>query len=215
MTKYFILSLSMAMLFFAACSKKATPSADSQSDMLRKGKWRITSGKLTVKLPNGKDTMLDYPSWIPFCHRDDYFVFNSAGKGAVFNGGITCNPGEADSISFDWTLSNSGNYLSLYNSFHLYYSVTESILPFSVDTVSIDPEIVLDTVWRLHFDTTSVVNTDIMNGVISNFSQSSFTLDFKLIAQYPDSLLLHEGLPYSMPIIRPDTFKYKVTYSNF
>lgn len=233
MAKYFILSLSLVLIFLVSCNKKATPSASTYADWLRAGKWHLSSGTLTLKLPNGKDTSLNYMNWIPTCHRDDVFGFNSPTTGAVFNGGNRCNAGEADSISFNWKLSDDNNYLSLYNSFHLFYSVTESILPYVFDTLQWNPYlvldtlhgvndtaagytrsvIVLDTIWNLHFDTTSVANTDIHNAPITNFSESAFTIYFTLLATYPDSTNGHPGLPDQFPIIRQDTFKYKVTYS--
>jgi hypothetical protein len=244
MTKYFTLTLSLAILYFAACNKPATESADSKQDMLRKEKWKISSGTLTVKLPNGKDTVLNYLDWIPVCHRDDYFDFNSAVYGSVFNGGNKCDPGEADSISLAYKLTNNDQYLSLYNSFHLYYSVAESILPYRFDTIQFTPLVLdtiygaadtpglnavirLDTIWMLHFDSVAVANTDIFNAPITNFTQSSFTINFSLLSKYPDSTNFKTGkwyftngagLPDSADnntVRIADTFKYKVTYTNF
>jgi hypothetical protein len=244
MAKYFTLTLSLAILFFAACNKPATESADSKQDLLRKSIWKISSGTLTVKLPNGKDTVLDYMHWIPACHRDDYFKFNSTLYGAVFNGDIKCDPSEADSISLAYRLSNNNQYLSLYNSFHLYYSVGESVLPYRFDTLQFTPLVLdtvygaadtpglnavirLDTIWMLHFDTVAVANTDIFNAPITNFTQNSFTINFSLISDRPDSTNFKTGKYYFTNVggfpdsadnntVRvPDTFKYKVTYSNY
>ena len=235
MTKYFILALSLTVMTFVACNKPAKPSAASHMDWLRNGKWKVSSGTLTVKLPNGHDTVLNYMDWIPTCHLDDYFVFNSATTGAVFNGGITCDPSEADSISFAWKLTNSDKYLSLYNSDHLYYSVSEYIDPYVFDTLQWTPDlvldtlygvndtdagytrqvIILDTIWNVQFNAVPVPNTDIQNAPITNFTENSFTIYFKLLAQYPDSTNKHAGLPDEYPITRPDTFKYSVTYTKY
>jgi len=235
MTKYITLALSLAIIILAACSKKATPSADSHVDWLRSHKWKVSSGTLSVKKPNGIDTVLNYMNWIPVCHRDDYFDFNSPTTAAYFNGSIMCNPGDPDSISFNWALSDNDKYLSLYCSDHLYYSVTESILPYVFDTLQWTPSlvldtlygvndtaagytrsvIVLDTIWNLNFDTTAVSNTIIANAPITNFTENSFTLYFTLLAQYPDSTNNHPGAPDNNPIIRQDTFKYNVTFSSY
>ena len=73
MKKYLLLAVSL-ILIFAACNKKpGTPTATRES-MLRSGKWKITSGTLTVRLSNGGDTVLNYMNWIPACRQDDYLV---------------------------------------------------------------------------------------------------------------------------------------------
>jgi len=86
---------------------------------------------------------------------------------------------------------------------------------------------VLDSIWRLQFDSVNVANGNISNGVISNFSQSGFTLYFTLGGQtYPDSTNYHtgkfyfsnSGLPDSADyntVYRADTFKYTLQFTNF
>ena len=66
---------------------------------------------------------------------------------------------------------------------------------------------------------------NINDASILNFSQSSFTLHFQMISYYIDSTLWHGASywlpidpvfnPGSYPIIRPDTFNYSLTYTNF
>ncbi len=234
MAKYFIITLSLAAVLFAACSKKATIPVDTQKDWLRNSKWKIASGTLTVKKPNGKDTVLNYLDWIPACNKDDYFGFNTATTGSFFNGGVRCAPSDPDSISFTYELSNDNKYLSLYCSDHLYYSVNETILPWVIDTLVFPPSdvvldtlhgvndtaagytrtlIVMDTLWKLHFAPAAVDNINIVNAPITNFTANSFTLYFTLKAQYPDSTNLHPGAPDWDPIIRVDTFKYKINFT--
>lgn len=215
MKKNIALLCLLAVLVFVACSKKATPSADSVSDMLRKNRWKISSGTLAVRLPNGKDTMLNYLNWVHPCHLDDYFVFNSATQGALFYGSTRCNMGEPDSVTFAWNLGCNNNCLSINSNNDLYYAVAESILPVNFDTLSQSPlvldtiitaedtvghpgmNIELDSIWRLQFDSVNVANGNISNGVISNFSQSSFTLYFTLEGQkYPDSTNWGTGKVY-------------------
>jgi hypothetical protein len=49
--KYFYLALSLVLLT-VACNKKPAES-DSREDILRKGKWKLSSGRLTVNKPDG------------------------------------------------------------------------------------------------------------------------------------------------------------------
>ena len=243
MTKYLVITLSLAVILFAACSKKATPSADTYKDWLRNSKWRIASGTLTMKKPNGQDTILNYLNWIPTCNKDDYFGFNTATTGAFFNGSVLCAPSDPDSISFTYQLSDDNKYLSLYCSDHLYYSVTETVLPYVFDTLQWNPSLVLDTIygaldtpllnpvikldtiWNLNFAATPVSNINIVNAPITNFTANSFTLYFTLKAQYPDTTNNQTGKYYFTDalgnadsadvntIIRVDTFKYLINYT--
>jgi hypothetical protein len=243
MKKYLILALSL-ILIYSACSKKPT-TVPGRKDNLRTGKWKIASGTVTVKLPDGRDTTLNYMNYIPLCHQDDYFVFNSDLYGAWFNGDIRCNVGDPDSIKFSWVLGNNNNTLSLYNSDHLFYALHDSIYPYRFDTVNFSPLeldtlygvhdtvegydrvlVILDTIWEAHYDSLkSVANTDIFNAVITDFSQSSFTLHFTYYSWYHDTTNHHTGMniypgtpPDTVdlnPILKRDTFKYKVTYTNF
>ena len=241
--KYFFLVL-LAVALFAACNKTPTSTANREN-ILRNGRWKVTGGTLTVKKPNGKDTILNYTDWIPYCHKDDYIKFDSLMHAAIFPGPITCNAQEPDSIGFVWKLSNNENTIDLYDGFLNTYAVTETILlPFYFDTLSTSPILVLDTVygildtaagytrvlpvldtqWKLHFDTTwiatnSVTGLDIYNASISYFSQSTFTINYSLISTYPDSTHHRTGVTiYGTDFadtIRPDTFHYSVIYSNF
>lgn len=208
--------------------------------MMRKGKWKVTSGTLTLRKPNGIDTTLNYMNWIPVCHRDDYVQFDSLSIGYIFAGGMKCDPSNADSTAFQWKLENGETTLSLYNGFSNTFGVKESILiPFYFDTLSKSPfvldtlvgavaaaaqtppgPIVLDTLWKLHFDSAAIQHLDIYSATISSFSETSFTINYAAISTYPDSTGHHTGFDAANggidkdPIIRPDTFHYSVTYSN-
>jgi hypothetical protein len=240
MKKYFLLALSL-VLIFTACNKTPTPQTPGKADILRTGKWKISSGTFIIRLPNGLDTTLDYMKFMSKCHQDDYIVFDSGMNAAIYNGATKCNPSEADHIPFLWKLTNNDNYMDLYNGFTLLVGARDSIYPFGFDTLvnnaSATPPLVLDTpvgghvfdtvfgyarvivindtTWQLHVDTANFLNTDIYNAQITNFSQTSFTLNYDILATYPDTTKLHMGLPHQMPIWRSDTFKYSVTYTNF
>jgi hypothetical protein len=249
MRKYLILILPV-LLIYAACGKKPGTSIQTRENMLRKGKWKMSSGTLTMKLPSGADTVLNYMNWIPSCRQDDYLVFDSGFVGAIFSGGTKCNASDPDSISFVWQLTNNQNYINLYNGFDFFYGAFESINPYRFDTLQQSPTLVLDTlhgildtalgytrtvpvldtIWTLRFDTLPLPATSIYNAMITSFSQSSFTITYSLTlppyTEYPDSTGHHTGYlldtnspPDTLgdynPIYRADTFKYKVTYTNF
>jgi hypothetical protein len=232
--KYFFLALSVIAIV-ASCNKPPKTNYMRES-MLRKGKWKVTSGTLTLRKPNGLDTTLNYLNWIPYCHKDDYLVFDSLNVGYIFPGAITCNAGDADSIGFTWKLENGETTMSLYNGFSNTFGVAESILePYFFDTLSTSPVVVdtflsavagaamtppspglVDSFWKLHFDSAAIQRLDIYTASISSFSSSAFTINFAVISTYPDSTNHHTGGGIDAdPIYRPDTFHYSVTYSNF
>ena len=226
------------VVLLASCEKTPTINNNRQS-MMRKGKWTVSSGTLTLRKPNGIDTTLNYMDWIPVCHRDDYIQFDSLNIGYIFPGGQKCDPSAADSTKFLWKLENGETTLSLYNGFCNTFGVRESVLiPFFFDTLSKSPlvldtlvnyaaahaqtpvgPIVLDSMWKLHFDSASIMQLDIYAASISSFSESSFTINYAAISTYPDSTNHHTGFDAANggidkdPIYRPDTFHYSVTYS--
>jgi opacity protein-like surface antigen len=234
MKKYLLLAVSL-ILIFAACNKKpGTPTATRES-MLRSGKWKITSGTLTVRLSNGGDTVLNYMNWIPACRQDDYLVFDSGYHGAIFSNSTKCNASDADSISFLWQFSNSFNNLSLYNGFDFFYGISDSVLAFRFDTLQQSPlvldtlhgvldttagytrvVIILDTIWKRQFDSVSLPVTAVYNAAVTNFSQSSFTLSYTLvlppITSYPDTTNHHTGWIIDNTTTPPDTLDYLPIY---
>jgi hypothetical protein len=240
MKKYLILILSVMLI--VSCNKKPTITT-SRADILRSGHWTISSGSIRLRLPNGNDTTLNYLNFLPRCHQDDYMVFHAGVDAAMFSGNFKCSPADPDSVTFRWTFTNGNNAISFYNGFDFTYSVTESILPFVFDTTQLNPYVVvdtihgvfdttlgytrslvvLDTLWYLHFDSTALQYNYINNAAITNFSATSFTINYWVLGNYPDStnhhtnqLILPGGaaadtIDYN-PIIRPDTFWYTVTY---
>lgn len=222
-----------ALLIIAACSKKPNAPTPGRADMLRTGKWKISGGTFTKRLPSGRDTILKYLSYIPACHQDDYIVFDSGMSAAIYSGSNKCDPSDADEIPFLWQLKNNGNNIDLYNGFNCLYSCLETILPYYFDTLqnnssftppleldtligvldtpSMGHSIVLDSMWTVDIDSMTTPQINIYNASITNFSQSSFTLNFTVISTYPDSTGNHA----TYPVTKPDTMKYAVIYSNF
>lgn len=208
--KYFFLTLSVVVLL-ASCAKTPTINNNRQS-ALRKGTWKVTSGTLTLRKPNGVDTTLNYMDWIPDCHRDDYVRFDSLNIAYIFPGSTKCDPSAADSTKFLWKLENGETTMSLYNGFSNTFGVVESIvLPFYFNTEH-------DSTWNLRFTPSTILQLDIYAAGVTNFSSSSFTLNYAAITTYPDSTGHHTGYDATNnidmdPIIRPDTVHYSVTYS--
>ncbi len=229
--KYFYMAL-LAVVVFAACNKTPQAQAPSMEEMLRTGKWKVASGTITIKKPDGRDTVLDYVKYVPYCHKDDYITFDSQLHGAIYSSSIKCNPGDPDHIDFLWNLRN--NYIDMYNGFTGIHGVTSAVEPLSWDTLSIEPWqvdtilgtfdtllgytktfLVVDSIRILKIDSTAVPLLNVYNAVISNFSQSEFTLRFYMISTRLDTTGWHAGPPAMNPIVLPDTFRYTLKYTNF
>ncbi len=245
MKKFSIFTLAV-LAVIAACNKKPNP-APNKEDILRAGKWSISSGKVIVKLPNGKDTTLNYLDYMPWCRRDDYMRFQEGQTAAIFTSGNKCSVADPDSIFFNWYFSNNETNLSMYNGFDFIYGIKEYIKPFRFDTLQQSPYLILDTIhgildtefgyyrtipildtiWEVRFDSIGLKHTDLYNAKITEFSQSSFTLNFWVYTTYPDSTGYHTGMfTYTdaltgmldtidwEPTMRADTHKYTIKYIN-
>ena len=231
MTKYILLAFS-AIVLYTSCNKKPTAAAPDRESMLRTGKWKVTAGTFTRRLPIGsKDTTLNYLNFIPSCHKDDYIIFDSMMHAAVYSGTSKCNASDADHIPFVWQLKNNGNNIDLYNGYNNLYTAWIGILGVKFDTTFNDGTtivvdtlvgaldtpahghyIVLDSIWQYAIiDTVGTPQISIYNAEITDFSQSSFKLHFNVISTYPN---VRNGR-WSNPLISPDTLKYVVTYTNF
>ncbi len=219
-----------AILLFNACKKsKQNPST---SDILRTGKWMLSSGTVTVRNPNGKDTVLNYLKFIPVCYADDYLVFDSLNYGRRYTGAVTCSPADPSYFAFSWELTSNNTRMNLYNGFDNIYGIVDTVQPFYNDTISNNPYLVydtiigaldtpyppkifleLDTIRKLVFSGVPAPNgNSISNADIVNISQSSFTLHFQMISYYNDSTKWHSAtylLPLdsgSDPSMNPDSF---------
>lgn len=219
--KKLLLSLSALLIFALSCNRPSS-TAINVTGILKTGKWKISTATITMKLPSGKDSTLDFIQFIPKCHQDDYIKFDSLNHGAIYNNGVSCSVADPDSISFIWQLKNNNNNMDLYNGFFFIDSVAETILPYHIDTVSQSPilvldtladtpNVVLDTIWSLNFASVPTAVINIYNSAISNVTQSSFTMDFAFAAHYPDSTHNHQYFPN----IYVDTFHYHLVYTNF
>lgn len=232
--KYFFLALS-ALVILASCNKEPKVTANREN-LLRAKKWKLSGGTITVKKPNGKDTVLQYLTFLPDCYKDDYLKFDSMRYGTVFTSGTSCSAADPASHGFVWQLSNNDNSIDLYDGFNNIFAVNDTIQPYHFDTLQQTPYlildtivkttdttpgflksfIVLDTIRELRFTRVELPQFDIFKADITDFSASSFTINFTAKWVYPDSLNLHGGIPNNLPpIYREDTVKYKLTYTGF
>ncbi|MES2704720.1 MAG: hypothetical protein V4649_18915 [Bacteroidota bacterium] len=239
--RYLYLALSVTILLFS-CAKETKESTSKQS-ILKQGPWKLTGGTLTVNKPNGKDTALQYIKFIPDCYKDDYITFDSLIYGKRYTSSVKCNAGDPEYVQFIWQLKNNESTIDLLSGFNNLYTVNETIEPYHFDTISKDPFLVLDTVLGVNdtlpgqtkiflvLDTirdlkftgipvgqnlagAPIGGFDIYEAAITNFSSSSFTLNFSMKQTYPDSTGFHAGIPNNeLPIQRPDTVHYSLIYS--
>jgi hypothetical protein len=242
--KHFILSLSVLLLLIVACSKKPT-STTTQENTLRGARWKVSGGTFTMKAPNGIDTSIPYTGIIPTCHQNDYLVFDSAYSGAIYSGSNKCIASEADSIRFNWNITNNGKNINFYNVFNFVFADSEMILPYRFDTAFYTPPYFVDKMGdtiKYHFDTArydtpyTVVlpPTDTIKYYFDTIwpcNYNPYQLDYQniyanLTALSSSSFTIQyqwtQGMYWDTtklheyaPIRRPDTFTFKVTYSSF
>ena len=189
------------LLFIGACKKDTIPPLD-RAGMLRTGKWKISNSKVRLRLPNGIYGTVDYGAARKKCIVDNYLKFDSLTRGAVHNGGVSCNLADPDSVGFVWVLKNNDNNIDILNCYTLIDSVAQSLY---VD---------VNGVYQVKYDSAISYISNIYNGVLTNFSQSSFILEYPLIAHYGDTTAAKGGSA-GAPAILPDTFHFMITYSNY
>jgi len=227
--KYFFPAF-FAVILFAAYSKTTAPTTNALA-ILTTGKWHVSGGTMTIKKPNGVDTVLNYTNWIPYCHRDDYIAFTTATAGFSYAGSITCNPSDPDSVGFIWSLDNTGTIMK-FQGFNFSFACRDTVYgPVYFDTLSKSPlvldtvinaaaahalgkVVVLDSTWFCHYDSVIVSGITTYNAIITDLSSSSFTLNYSILSTYYDSTNHHTGPATDLPLnVYPDTIQYSVTYT--
>jgi hypothetical protein len=231
--KYFFLALSL-LVFLAACDKKPTV-VPNRENMMRAKKWKITGGTMTVKQPGGRDTILKYMDFLDTCYLDDFIEFDSMHFGSLFMGNSRCNAADPASRGFTWRLWNNDKYIDLFDGFNTIFAVNTSIMPYRFDTLEKSPLkldtivgrldtipgfikqfIILDTVRELRYKAYPIPNFDIYGAEISEFTESSFKLNFSFKTKRLDSTNFRAGDPNNFPPVElPDTSDYSIIYSAF
>ncbi len=110
--RYFILGLSAVMLFALSCTKVTSPV--TQQQMLRTGKWKISSATFSNR-NIGLKTVVNDTFLTNGCVADNYLVFGAGNAGVVNTGNNKCNASEPNTQNFYWDLINNGNTLDIYN----------------------------------------------------------------------------------------------------
>jgi len=231
--KYFFLALSLVVLVIA-CNKKPTV-APNRENLMRVKKWKITDGTVTVKKPNGRDTILKYMNFVDTCYLDDYIKFDSNHFGSLNTGDKKCNLADPNQRSFTWKLWNNDNYIDLYDGFNTIFCANTSIEPFHFDTLEKNPLkldtilgrldtipgftkqfIILDTVRELRYTSFRIPKFDLYGAEILDFTTSSFKLKFSFKTTRLDSTAFHAGGPWNLaPLVVPDTADYVLTLTAF
>jgi hypothetical protein len=232
--KYFLLALTATLLFIASCEKSPTVTPNREN-LLRAKNWRISGGTLRVRKPNGIDTNLEYLRFVDSCYLDDYIKFDSLYFGSIFTNDIRCNPADPTSRAFTWRLTNNDKFIELNDGFNIIFAVTTTIEPYRIETLSTSPLvldtligrldtipgfikefIVLDTIRELRFNKYPLGKFDILGAEITNFTESSFTLNFSFKTTRLDSTNLRAGMPNNNPpITLPDTADYSLFMTAF
>lgn len=238
--KYFFLALSAALIF-SACSTTPTPTPNKEN-ILRTGKWRLSGGTLTFKLPSGKDTTVQYLDYVPDCYKDDYIVFDSLNFGKRYINGTSCTVADPEYTTFVWRFTNNYKNIDLYNGFNNLFAVADTIQPYRFDTIQINPYLILDTIHgindtaegytrsvpvldtirELRFKGTPIgeANSGVVSGAydingadVTDFSDNAITILFSVKGMYPDSTNYHAGTPALPPVLKADTLHYKLKYT--
>jgi hypothetical protein len=213
--RYFLLTLSVLVCLAAACNKKPKAPAPGVADHLRAGKWKLSSGTVTIALPDGRDTTLDYLKFIPECYKDDYFTFDSINHGRRYTG-TTCTPADPEYFSFIWELGGNNNQIDIYNGFNWVYGIIDTVHPFEIhkNVNGVDDTIVgrldtlvppkdfiqLDTIRKLTFHGVpgGIGETglprggfDIYSADLYSVSASTFTIHFQMHTYRMDTTNRH------------------------
>ncbi len=196
MSKSLLLLLALFSIL-VACNKTPDPQSDVTTN-LRTGKWKIASGTVTMRAPNGvKADQPYYPYLRKTCMQDDYIIFDSANHGAVYSNSTHCSVADADSISFVWHLKNNDKNIDLFNVYWMIDSISQQIALNS------------SSIYVATYSNATSHEANIRDGKLSNVTASSFTLEYSLIGQYLDTT----GNPAS-PVAKPDTFEFHVNYTH-
>jgi hypothetical protein len=226
-----IFPLSLTILALACTKEPEVPA--NRENLLRDGRWKIASSStFTVKKPDGKDTSLRYLDYIDSCAQDDFLTFDSLNFGYLNLGDIRCDAGEGPRRPLMWRLYNNDNNLDLYNGINMIFGAVGTVRPYRFDTLVKSPLrldtiigrldtipgfiknfIELDTIRDLYYSRYKVPGFDIYGGTITNFSESSFTLNFSVYSTRLDTTKKRSGFPNPEPVTVPDTVEYKINFT--
>jgi hypothetical protein len=219
--RYFLLGLSALVIFAASCNKKAPQATNTNENILRSGRWKVSGGSVTYKLPSGKDTDIRALNNLATCNQDDYLVFDSLFNAVIYSGGTKCNAASPDSVRFTWSLTNGGNGINFYHPDGLVYLLQDSLKQYYIDTISTNPVVldtiswlplVLDSIYPVQYTNPTIVDTSVIAATFTNFSSSAFTINYGVLSYYWDTTLNHR---FGTPVLTRDTVRFSVQYTKF
>ena len=88
-------------LAFSAC-KKSSVHVKTNTELLTQSSWKFSSATV-----NGADAS----SRLQACQKDNIYTFAVAGTGTVDEGPSTCNPGDPQTIAFNWNFASNETIL--------------------------------------------------------------------------------------------------------
>ncbi len=227
-----MLALSVVVVL-ASCNQTPTVTPNREN-LMRAKKWSLSSSStITVKKPNGKDTTIKYMDYLPDCYKDDYLRFDSNHFGRNFLASKSCSIADPEFENFTWRLWNNDNYIDLYDGFNRVFALTCTIEPYHfkvikdvpleydtvigrLDTIPgfLKQFIVLDTIRELRYTAYKIQHFDIYGAEITDFTESSFKLNFSFKTKRLDSTNYHGGAPNNLdPIVVDDTAHYSLVFT--
>jgi hypothetical protein len=114
--KRLLLTAAAFCLLIAACKKSEDGNATgSRSEILTRGKWRITSMTAYFKNPiTANDTTVDMFASVDACAKDDLYLFLSNSKVSINQGSNKCDTGAAqEAEAGTWALNAAQDTLIL------------------------------------------------------------------------------------------------------
>ncbi|HEY4108397.1 hypothetical protein [Puia sp.] len=117
---HYIPAASLVIFIVTSCNKNGGTGNNSNQDSTKAAAtvtanltakpWKYDTSGLDTnndgKIDQGGDTTV-----VPICERDDLYTFNTDNTGSLNTGSQHCTVGEAQTISFIWTLSSDNKTL--------------------------------------------------------------------------------------------------------
>lgn len=99
-----ILKITIVLILFAAVFQacKKSSSSKSKTELLTQTTW-----KFSAATANGNDAS----NYIDACQKDNTYTFVSAGTGNVDEGLTKCDPGDPQTIPFNWNFASNETVL--------------------------------------------------------------------------------------------------------
>lgn len=124
MKKKFPFNLVFALLVFAGCNKKDSPS--SKTELLTSGSWKLTA-VVSDNDANGTYETNDYASFSD-CFKDNFFTFLAGGIAEINEGPVKCSPADPQIETGSWQLTQNETHLKINSDEWILEELTTSTL---------------------------------------------------------------------------------------